>query len=144
MPKNTENELGRLILKLANTIVKNRNRHLEALDLTSGQADSLQFFLTHDQATATELKEYLGITHQTARGIIQRMITKGLLELHRSDADARCQIVEVTPAGQEMGLRMIANRERTGGLLLQGMDATERKNFIRLLTKALANVSDDR
>ena len=88
MPKNTENELGRLILKLANTIIKNRNRHLEALDLTSGQADSLQFFLTHDQATATELKEYLGITHQTARGIIQRMITKGLLELHRSDADA--------------------------------------------------------
>ena len=64
--------------------------------------------------------------------------------VHRSDADARCQIVEVTPAGQEMGLRMIANRERTGGLLLQGMDATERKNFIRLLTKALANVSDDR
>ena len=144
MPKNTENELGRLILKLANTIIKNRNRHLEALDLTSGQADSLQFFLTHDQATATELKEYLGITHQTARGIIQRMITKGLLELHRSDADARCQIVEVTPAGQEMGLRMIDNRERTGGLLLQGMDAMERKNFIRLLTKALANVSDDR
>ena len=144
MPKNTENELGRLILKLANTIIKNRNRHLEALDLTSGQADSLQFFLTHDQATATELKEYLGITHQTARGIIQRMITKGLLELHRSDTDARCQIVEVTPAGQEMGLRMIANRERTGGLLLQGMDAMERKNFIRLLTKALANVSDDR
>ena len=144
MPKNTENELGRLILKLANTIIKNRNRHLEALDLTSGQAASLQFFLTHDQATATELKEYLGITHQTARGIIQRMITKGLLELHRSDADARCQIVEVTPAGQEMGLRMIANRERTGGLLLQGMDAMERKNFIRLLTKALANVSDDR
>ena len=144
MPKNTENELGRLILKLANTIIKNRNRHLEALDLTSGQADSLKFFLTHDQATATELKEYLGITHQTARGIIQRMITKGLLELHRSDADARCQIVEVTPAGQEMGLRMIANRERTGGLLLQGMDAMERKNFIRLLTKALANVSDDR
>ncbi len=44
MPKNTENELGRLILKLANTIIKNRNRHLEALDLTSGQADSLQFF----------------------------------------------------------------------------------------------------
>ena len=32
MPKNTENELGRLILKLANTIIKNRNRHLEALD----------------------------------------------------------------------------------------------------------------
>lgn len=28
-------QLGRLILKLANTLIKNRNRHLEALDLTT-------------------------------------------------------------------------------------------------------------
>ena len=40
----TENELGRLILRLSNTIIKNRNRHLAALNLTASQADSLQFF----------------------------------------------------------------------------------------------------
>ena len=30
-------QLGRLILKLANTLIKNRNRHLEALGLTTRQ-----------------------------------------------------------------------------------------------------------
>lgn len=143
MSTNTENELGRLILKLANTIIKNRNRHLEALELTTGQADSLQFFLSHGSATITELKEHLGITHQTACGIVQRMAAKGLVEMHRSIIDARCQIVEATTVGQALGYKMVANRERTGGLLLRGMSTTERDTFIRLLTLALSNVSAD-
>ena len=36
-----ENELGRLILRLANPILKNRNHHLEALNLTAEQAERL-------------------------------------------------------------------------------------------------------
>ena len=56
-------QLGRLILKLANTLIKNRNRHLKALDLTTSQADSLQFFLANPQSTVTDLKDYLEITH---------------------------------------------------------------------------------
>ena len=55
-------QLGRLILKLANTLIKNRNRHLKALDLTTSQADSLQFFLANPQSTVTDLKAYLEIT----------------------------------------------------------------------------------
>ena len=54
-------QLGRLILKLANTLIKNRNRHLKALDLTTSQADSLQFFLANPQCTVTDLKDYLEI-----------------------------------------------------------------------------------
>lgn len=54
-----QHQLGRLILKLANTLIKNRNRHLEALDLTTSQADSLQFFLANPQCTVTDLKDYL-------------------------------------------------------------------------------------
>ena len=54
-------QLGRLILKLANTLIKNRNRHLEALDLTTSQADSLQFFLANPQCTVTDLKDALQV-----------------------------------------------------------------------------------
>lgn len=138
-----EQDLGHLILRLANTIIKNRNRHLQAIDLTRAQADSLQFFLTHEGASITDLKDRMGITHQTARGIVQRIAAKGLVELRRSETDARCQIVIPTQAGRLLGDQMARNRERTVGKLLQNMDQRERTEFIRLLKLAYENVKND-
>ncbi|MPM39428.1 hypothetical protein SDC9_86061 [bioreactor metagenome] len=143
LAQSTENELGRLILRLTNTIIKNRNRHLEALNLTTGQADSLQFFLAHKEATVTELKDHLGTTHQTACGIVQRMAEKGLITLSVSDTDARCRLVVPTEAGTQLGTRMVCNRERTGRKLLTGMSDEEQAVFIRCLEKALKNVEND-
>ena len=138
-----QDELGRLILRLAKTIIKNRNHHLGALGLTAGQADSLQFFLTHESTTATDLKNYLGITHQTARGLVGRLADKGLVELRRSPADARCQIVLPTENGIQMGSRMRRNRERTGEALLTGMSQEEQALFFRLLQQALQQAEHD-
>ena len=138
-----ENDLGHLILRLANTIIKNRNRHLQAIDLTASQADSLQFFLAREGSSITDLKDYMGITHQTARGIVQRIAAKGLVELHRSEEDARRQIVVPTQAGRRLGDQMTRNRERTVGKLLQNMDQRERADFVRLLRLAYENVKDD-
>ncbi len=138
-----ENELGRLILRLSNTIIKNRNHHLEALNLTAEQADTLQFFLSRPGATATQLKGHLGITHQTARGIVRRMADKGLLELRLSESDARCRCVFPTAKGEELGVRMRANRERTGGKLLKGMTDAEQQDFLRLLKQSLNRVEHD-
>ena len=45
MEQNKEYTLARLILRLANRIVKNRDRHVKELGLTTEQADSLLFFL---------------------------------------------------------------------------------------------------
>lgn len=39
----SKQDLGRLVLNLANTIIHNRNQHLEALGLTSSQADCMKF-----------------------------------------------------------------------------------------------------
>ena len=80
-----EYELARLILRLSNQIVKNRDQHVRDLGLTTEQADSLQFFLSHKNAVIMDLKEHLGVTHQTARGIVQRMEIKGLIETKKSE-----------------------------------------------------------
>lgn len=143
MEHQTENELGRLILKLANTIIKNRNRHLQDLELTSAQADSLQFFLAHENATVTDLKDEFGITHQTARGIVTRMAEKRCVTLKKSEQDGRCQIVTPTEYGVELGEKMKQNRMRTGGKLLDGMDSDEQELFIRFLKQAFENVKND-
>lgn len=143
MEHQAENELGRLILKLANTIIRNRNRHLQALDLTSAQGDSLQFFIGHPNATTTDLKEEFDITHQTARGIVARMAEKGCVTLEKSRQDGRCQIITVTQYGMELGERMKQNRMRTGGKLLDGIAPDEQEKFIRYLRIAFENIKND-
>ena len=55
MEKDKEFTVARLILRMANQIVKNRNLHVKALGLTTEQADSLLFFLSHENAVINDL-----------------------------------------------------------------------------------------
>lgn len=135
--------LARLILKVANTIIKNRNSHLKQLDLTAAQADSLQFFLTREGATTTDLKGHLGITHQTARGIVQRLAEKGLVSLCPSERDGRYLIVSPTHQGVAIGDKLRKNGIQTGHKLLQGMDSDQQQTFLRLLQMALISIQED-
>lgn len=135
-----EEELGRLILQLANTIIKNRNHHLKSLGLTTSQADSLQFFISYDNASVTDLKNEFGITHQTASGIVQRMADKGLLEVNKSKTDSRYQIVKPTQKGIELNERLDDNKTQTAGRILDKMTMQDQTKFVRLLKTALDNV----
>ena len=56
MDSETENKLARLLLNLSNTIIQNRNRHLQALGLTASQADCLQYFLANEGTSISDLK----------------------------------------------------------------------------------------
>ena len=138
-----ENQIGRLVLMLSHTILKNRNRHLAAIGLTAGQADCLRFCLEREEGTVTELKEYLGVAHQTAQGIVRRLEEKEMVALRRSSRDGRCQLICLTPAGREAADKMVQSRERTGGKLFQGMSPQERTQLLRLLTQAYENVKKD-
>ena len=109
MEKDKEFTVARLILRMANQIVKNRNLHVKALGLTTEQADSLLFFLSHENAVINDLKDYLRVTHQTARGIVQRMEGKGVVTTRKSPTDGRYQVVSLSEKGRKMGAILLEN-----------------------------------
>ena len=84
MQDNREYIIERQIVKLANAIIKRRDIHLKELNLTAGQADSLEFIAGRGNAAITDLKDHLEITQQTASGIVQRMEAKNLVSLRKS------------------------------------------------------------
>lgn len=139
--KQKEYELARDVLKLANTIITNRNKHIKELNLTAEQADSLQFFYAHDRATSTDLKQYLGISHQTARGIVMRLSEKGFIHIAVSDKDSRCRIVSLTDAGKKILQQLQENGTHTGNRILNNMTEEEQAVFSRLIKRALKNVT---
>lgn len=132
--------LARKVLRLANLIIINRNTDIKELGLTAGQADSLLYFSQNEGKSAADLKDHLGITHQTARGIIERMVKKGLLRINISEEDARYKKVALTERGLELCRRLKENGMHTGDRLLNGMSEGEKKRFFSMITLAVKNM----
>ncbi|MEE0434144.1 MAG: MarR family transcriptional regulator [Peptococcaceae bacterium] len=135
--------MTRKLLQLARMITHRRNAELSVLGLTASQADALNYFFDHPQKTVADLKQYLGVTHQTACGLVDRMADKELLTLAPSMEDGRCKLVSVTAKGQSLVAQMAKNRGATAQAMVQGMTEAECQAFYALLLKALDNMSDE-
>lgn len=138
--KQKEYELARQVLTLANRIVKKRNGHLKELNITAEQADSLLFFDANEGSSISDLKQYLQIRHQTARGIVKRLEEKGFLKLSVSEDDGRYKTVSITENGNMIVKQLKQNGTHTGDQLLTGMTKDEQEQFSVLIKKALENV----
>lgn len=138
--RNKEYELARQVLTLANQILKSRNRHLKELNITAEQADSITFFYFHADKSISDLKEYLHISHQTARGIVKRLEEKGFVKLGVSEADGRYKTVSLTESGLQIVEHLKQNGTHTGYRLLSGMTKTEQEQFSVLIASALKNM----
>ena len=138
--KQKEYELARQVLTLANRIVKKRNGHLKELNITAEQADSLLFFDANEGSSISDLKQYLQIRHQTARGIVKRLEEKDFLKLSVSEADGRYKTVSITENGDKIVKQLKQNGTHTGDQLLTGMTKQEQEQFSILIKKALENV----
>lgn len=132
--------LPRKIQQLSHRIVQRRNRDLKALGLTAEQADALLFFYDHRDSSAADLRNHLGITHQAARAIVERMVTKGLLTTRVSPHDARYKTVALTEQGEELYDMMQHNCTNFGDRLLEHICAPDREKLFAMISQALENM----
>lgn len=132
--------LARKILQLANQIIRNRNEDLKGLGLTAEQADTLIFFQNSSNQSAVDLKAHLGVTHQAARAIIDRMVAKDLLKTEISQTDARYREVSLTARGLELFETMQRNCTHTGNQLLRNIEDADKERFVFLISQALENL----
>ena len=134
--------LSRKIQQLSNTITQRRNRDLKKLDLTADQSDALLFFHAHPESAAADLKTHLGVTHQAARAIVERMVNKSLLTTRISPHDARYKTVTLTAQGEELYETMQRNCTDFGDVLLDHISAADRDTLLALITQTLDNLKN--
>ena len=138
--EDTEYQLARQVLDLANRIVKNRNLHLKQLHITAKQADTLLFFSSFPDQSISDLKNHLHISHQTARGIVKRLEENGFLKLSTSLSDGRYKTISFTEKGLHTVKQLKQNGTYTGYQLLTGMTEQQQKQFSALIAQALNNI----
>ena len=134
--------LSRKIQQLSHRITQRRNQDLKALGLTAEQADALLFFHSHPESAAADLKTHLGVTHQAARAIVERMVNKCLLTTRVSPHDARYKTVMLTAQGEELYDLMQRNCTDFGDVLLDHISAEDRDTLLTLITQALNNLEN--
>ena len=140
---NHDEMVARQVLILARQIKRRRNQHLRTLGLTTEQADALTFFTDQPGRTVTAFKTYQEITHQTARMIVQRLQTRGYVQLVVSPTDARAKQVVVTPSGRAKREQLRQHGWQTSAQMFAHLDAEQQQVFLDLLRQVNQNLESD-
>ena len=140
---NHDEMVARQVLILARQIKRRRNQHLRTVGLTTEQADALTFFTDQPGRTVTALKTYQEITHQTARMIVQRLQTRGYVQLVVSPTDARAKQVVVTPSGRAKREQLRQHGWQTSAQMFAHLDAEQQQVFLDLLRQVNQNLESD-
>ncbi len=140
---NHDEMVARQVLILARQIKRRRNQHLRTVGLTTEQADALTFFTDQPGRTVTVFKTYQEITHQTARMIVQRLQTRGYVQLVVSPTDARAKQVVVTPSGRAKREQLRQHGWQTSAQMFAHLDAEQQQVFLDLLRQVNQNLESD-
>ena len=140
---NHDEMVARQVLILARQIKRRRNQHLRTVGLTTEQADALSIFTDQPGRTVTAFKTYQEITHQTARMIVQRLQTRGYVQLVVSTTDARAKQVVVTPSGRAKREQLRQHGWQTSAQMFAHLDAEQQQVFLDLLRQVNQNLESD-
>ena len=109
----------------------------EQMQLTPSQVHAL-LWLGHDGGhTMGELARRLGITEKTMTGVVDRLEREGFVQRERSATDRRVVHSNLTAEGQRVYQRLDRVLRQQMGVLLDMLDAEDRKALFRLLEKLI-------
>ena len=114
-------QLARKVQMIGRLIKANRDLDLESIGLTSSQSDAMIFIRSNPGCTINDLRAFLGVSHQAASALVDRMRNRGLLETMVLDGDRRSRVIIMTDAGEDLvsGIEQLgakAGRNITDGL----------------------------
>ena len=90
--------------------------------------------------TMTELSRYLMVSNGNVTGIIDRLVSEGMVVRSRHAGDRRATFVRLTPKGQQQFAVMAKAHEGWIAEILAGVDTAETESLIALLSALGVNV----
>ena len=136
--------IARKVQKVGRLMRMGRDADLKSLGLTSNQSETLSFVSSTPGCTINDIKNYLGISHQAACALVDRMKSTGLLDTKVSKNDGRAREVVIS----DLGRRTLAGVEmlgiNAGHRATDGIDYDEVLDLSRILDRMLENLSKEK
>lgn len=132
-------ELARKIRRTGKEIKRARDRNSSALGITSNQTDALFFIDDHPGCSVKDLTTVMGVSHQAACGIADRLGEKGLVVFGTND-DARVKTLSLSDAGEDVVSKLYEMGEEMNSELFKALTEQERKTLEDLLDRVLCDL----
>lgn len=127
--------IERKILKIGNRLSNTRDKDLNQYGLTPIQSEALLFYASNNGSPILDLKEWLDISHQAARSLVERLKLKGLLRMEISIEDGRYRKIYITKQGEEICASLKKQGGNVGQKLLSQLSQQEKGELLALLLK---------
>jgi DNA-binding MarR family transcriptional regulator len=136
--------VGFLVKQINNIYEKDFNNQLKKLDLTSSQAEVLDYLFRCDEEEVNQkdIEKALSLKNPTVTGILKRMEEKGFVMILPSEKDKRCKNVYLTEQAFDIEKKMEAARRKVDKSLTLGMTKREVQALQKMLNRVLYNVSE--
>lgn len=103
--------------------------------ITVPQLGALEYLSRIHLCLMSELAQYLGISRPAATGLIDRLISQGLVERRYDDADRRVIKIKITSKGQKIVSDIWNQKRRSYKKVFSQISAQERKQYIQIMEK---------
>lgn len=111
--------------------------------VTAAQARVMMYLKKQEgrEVTQHELEQYLGVSHATIRGLLQRLEDKGYVRTAFNSRDGRVKNVYLTDASRQYRERMREQLESLDARLLHGLSKAELSELTRMLEHIYNNIA---
>ncbi len=87
-----------------------------------------------------ELEHYLGVSHTTAKGLVQRLEEKGLVRTAFDSEDGRVKHIYLAEYSNRLHQQLREHSELLEERLLEGLSPAERTELVRLMQHVFRNI----
>jgi DNA-binding MarR family transcriptional regulator len=117
-----------------------RERLAKQFDTTLPRFDVLAaLYRTPHGMLMSDLSRFLLVSNGNVTGIVDRLVSDGLVARGRRDGDRRISIVRLTPVGRNSFRAMAAAHERWVGELLDGVSKSDAQRLTSMLKTFRSN-----
>ncbi len=134
-------QLVRKVQMIGRLIKANRDLDLESIGLTSSQSDAMIFIGSNPGCTISDLRAFLGVSHQAASALVDRMRNRGLLETMVLDGDRRSRAIIMTDAGRDLVSEIERLGSKAGRGITEGLPEADIRKLSRSLDAVMSNLA---
>ena len=141
-----QNHIISQVFRLNNALIKQKNRHMSAYNLTAIQADVLMYILNNHQSreiNQLDVQAVFKLTNPTVSGIIDRLEEKEFIKRVRSEKDARYRRLVPLPKGEVLHEQLRSSASEAEKAIVRDMNPEEADTFKRLLSVALKTAEEE-
>lgn len=91
----------------------------------------------HGELSQNLLGRLVGLDKATTQGVVRRLRDRALIAARPDPTDARRTLLRLTPAGEQVLARLVANGPRVSAETLKPLNDTEQQTLLSLLSRLI-------